>query len=96
LHLVYDNQDNKRLGTNAPCGWPWGYARADLRPDVNAQLLEALRDARAFMDACQMNDSDDPADRSDDQSPLDALKERTDASIADAEAAQESGREGGG
>lgn len=26
LHLVYDVQDDKRLGTDAPCGWPWGYA----------------------------------------------------------------------
>lgn len=26
LHLVYDVQDDKRLGTDSPCGWPWGYA----------------------------------------------------------------------
>lgn len=26
LHLVYDVQDDKQLGTDSPCGWPWGYA----------------------------------------------------------------------
>lgn len=27
LHLVFDIQDAKRLGTNEPCGWPSGYAQ---------------------------------------------------------------------
>lgn len=28
LHLVYDIQDNKKLGTDNPCSWPFGYAKA--------------------------------------------------------------------
>ena len=27
LHLVYDMQDNGRLGTDEPCGWSGGYAQ---------------------------------------------------------------------
>ena len=36
LHLVFDIQDKKRLGTDEPCGWPSGYA-------YNQSEITALR-----------------------------------------------------
>ena len=42
LHLVYDNQDNKRIGTDAPCGWPSGYATP---PDEITTLRQQLAEA---------------------------------------------------
>lgn len=39
LHLVFDMQDFKRLGTDAPCGWDSGYA-------VNPSTIAAINDAK--------------------------------------------------
>jgi len=39
LHLVYDVQDDKRLGTDEPCGWKSGYATA---PSETARLRQQL------------------------------------------------------
>jgi len=36
LHLVFDMQDKQRLGTDAPCSWPSGYA-------YNPNEITALR-----------------------------------------------------
>jgi hypothetical protein len=41
LHLVFDIQDKRRLGTDDPCGWHFGYAP---NPD-NLNLAEQQRNA---------------------------------------------------
>jgi hypothetical protein len=58
LHLVFDYQDKKRLGTDEPCAWNSGYA-----PDVKdlqqkllqsqaseARLRETLEDTKSYID----------------------------------------------
>lgn len=47
LHLVFDMQDKRKLGTNEPCGQPFGYAelRQQLAKPAVEPLLEALRDS---------------------------------------------------
>lgn len=37
LHLVFDIQDKSRLGTDAPCGWPAGYAM----PPLDVEIMKA-------------------------------------------------------
>jgi len=45
LHLVYDVQDDKRLGTDAPCGWPGGYAAiASMQGEAVAWRIEVSRE----------------------------------------------------
>ena len=41
LHLIYDMQDNRRLGTDAPCAWDSGYAENPYSGSKD-ELLEAL------------------------------------------------------
>ena len=58
LHLVFDYQDVKNLGTDKPCGWDWGYAqntRAAHPVDVEKvaeivdEAVEATQDALGFI-----------------------------------------------
>jgi hypothetical protein len=48
----------------------------------NERLRDALTEARAFMDSCQVNDTDDLFDKSDDRGMLDDLKTRIDTALA--------------
>lgn len=47
LHLVFDSQDFRNLGTDAPCGWKSGYAQ----PPSAKEKLIVLRKARASLHA---------------------------------------------
>jgi len=39
LHLIYDSQDNDRLGTAEPCGWAGGYAEPP-KPQRAAEMKD--------------------------------------------------------
>ena len=54
LHLVFDNQDKKRLGTSELCGWDSGYA---INPNCNSHddLVAALENLRAKLPKTDTN-----------------------------------------
>jgi hypothetical protein len=61
LHLVFDMQDTRRLGTNEPCGWPFGYVQYPISVEVHAAGMTDIADL--IRDICEIEEPPEDDER---------------------------------